>query len=129
VCKACLRRREPALPKKQALELFPFESRALLSLCALAHNFVHKKCAEASWTVQTPRLLHAANFFIAGISLIRINNLPSGKAISHKFIHRNCGQVRISFKHVYCGMETAFRACQVFTHGKISFTNQGSFLS
>jgi hypothetical protein len=35
----------------------------------------------------------AAKIFIGKISLIKINGLPYGKAISHKFIHRNCGQV------------------------------------
>jgi hypothetical protein len=76
VCKAGLRQRKFTLPKKRAQQLFPFESRALLSLCALAHNFVHKKCAEADSADPTAQELHAANFFIAEISLIRIKDLP-----------------------------------------------------
>lgn len=64
-----------------------------MPLCALAHNFVHKKCEETGWAGSANTTLHAANIFIGEISLIRIKDLPYGKAISHKFIHRNCGQV------------------------------------
>jgi hypothetical protein len=36
------------LPKICARELFPYESKGLALRCALAHNFVHKKCEEAN---------------------------------------------------------------------------------
>jgi len=93
MCKAGRVRKRRIMPKNCAQELFPYESRALVFLPAFAHNFVHKKCEERRWrNRQTPRL-YAAKIFIGKNSLIEINNLPCGKAIPHKFIHRNCGQV------------------------------------
>lgn len=62
-------------------------------LCALAHNFVHKNCEETGWAVGKLRRPGSATNFIAKISFSKINNLPLGKGIPHKFIHRNCGQV------------------------------------
>jgi len=62
----------------------------------LAHNFVHKKCEETDWAEEPEPGRYAAKIFIGKISLIRINDLPCGNAISHKFIHRNCGQVSLS---------------------------------
>jgi hypothetical protein len=41
----------------------------------------------------------AAKIFSGEISLRKINDLPYGKAIPHKFIHRNCGQVTLD-RHV-----------------------------
>jgi hypothetical protein len=76
VCKAGLVRGQACLPKKRALELFPYESKGLVLLCALAHNFVHKKCEEAGWAVRKLRAGYAAKFFIAKISSSKINGLP-----------------------------------------------------
>jgi hypothetical protein len=65
----------------------------LAPLCALAHNFVHKKCEETSSSKTPKTACRTAKIFIGKISLIKINDLLYGKAIPHKFIHRNCGQV------------------------------------
>jgi hypothetical protein len=42
----------------------------LVLLCALAHNFVHKKCEEASWAEAANTACLAAKIFIGEISLI-----------------------------------------------------------
>ncbi|MGO4479237.1 hypothetical protein AB4Z32_23575 [Massilia sp. 2TAF26] len=86
----------PILPKKRARPFFPYESKALRRVFALAHNFVHKKCEETDSAEGAESGRRPAKFFIGKIYLIKINNLPCGKAISHKFIHRNCGQVSLS---------------------------------
>jgi hypothetical protein len=70
--------------------------RGLRQLCALTHNFVHKKCEEADRAEGPESGRRPAKIFIGKIYIIRINDLPCGKAISHKFIHRNCGQVSLS---------------------------------
>jgi hypothetical protein len=98
VCKAGLIWSASVLPKKRARRLFPYKSKGLRTLCALAHNFVHKKCEEAGSTGRAEAVRHAAKFFSAKISLIKIKGLPYGKLISHKFIHRNCGQVPSSIR-------------------------------
>jgi hypothetical protein len=68
--------------------------------CALAHNFVHKKCGETGLgcrkNTQVARPMQTATIFSEEISSRKIKDLPQGKRISHKFIHRNCGQVTLN---------------------------------
>jgi hypothetical protein len=42
-------------------------------------------------------VLNPAYFLNLEISLSKIKYLPIGKLISHKFIHRNCGQLHASW--------------------------------
>ena len=60
----------------------------------LAHNFVHKKCVERGDRGAGVVALNSAYFLNSDISLSKIKDLPCGKLISHKFIHRNCGQLQ-----------------------------------
>jgi len=60
---------------------------------SLAHNFVHKKCAEAQYAnwlfdiAQTCFIFDLLNFPIG------INGLNAVSHVPHKFIHRNCEQL------------------------------------
>jgi hypothetical protein len=64
------------LPKKWAWQHFPYKSRCSACICALAHNFVHKNCAEAGSARRAKAVVDAAKNFIDKIYPIEIKDLP-----------------------------------------------------
>lgn len=90
---------DKCLPKKRARSVLFKKSKGYEAVRALAHNFVHKKCVEGKGRRGRVVRLQPAYFLDSKISLRKIKHLPMGKLISHKFIHRNCGQLHPSPYH------------------------------
>ena len=79
--------------QKTGSTTFLLQIKDLVQICALAHNFVHKNCAETGSAGVELQHRQTAKIFIAKISTSKINDLRQRRPIPHKFIHRNCGQV------------------------------------
>jgi hypothetical protein len=81
------------LPRNCAIEKFPYKSRRLRRNRALAHNFVHKICAENEPGSGACSHTQVCPFFNLKNFPIKIMDLAQSRPLGHIFIHRNCGQL------------------------------------
>ena len=79
--------------QKTGADIFLLRIRCLgWRSCACAQFCPQKMCRKPGWADGVV-VLNPAYFLDLEISLSKIKYLPIGKLISHKFIHRNCGQL------------------------------------
>jgi hypothetical protein len=89
-----------------AAEVFCFKSKTLPYVPILAHNIVHRFCAEACKRVKT---MLVRNFYAWQESSFKSMTLTWIKCLAHNLINRICGEVDIPVKPRQAPLRSSLR--------------------